>query len=165
MDGGISWGALAVFAVLAFAAASSGALFRPGAWCAGLRKPGWTPPNWAFPLVWSVLYVAIAAAGYLIWATGRADIWPALTVYAVHLVINAAWSALFFGLRRLDLGMAGVAALWISIAATMALFAPIAPVAAALLAPYLVWVTIAAALNWRMLQLNGPRGAQAARTS
>jgi tryptophan-rich sensory protein len=159
MDGGISWGALAVFVGLAFAAASSGAFFRPGAWYAELSKPAWTPPNWAFPLVWSVLYLAIAASGYLIWATGHADIWPALAVYGVHLVINAAWSALFFGLRRLDFGMAGVATLWLSIAATIALFAPIDRLAAFLLTPYLAWVTIAAALNWRMLQLNGPRGA------
>lgn len=150
--------ALAGFALATFTAASSGAVFRPGAWYAALRKPPWTPPNWAFPVVWSVLYLAIATAGWLIWETGGRSALPAIGLFAIHLVLNGLWSYLFFGRRRLDWAMAEVVALWLSIAAMIAAFAPINPVAAWLLAPYLAWVTIASFLNFRLLQLNGARG-------
>lgn len=87
---------------------------------------------------------------------------PALALYAVHLAVNAAWSILFFGKKRLDWAMAEVVCLWLMIVAVIAAFAPFSRVAALLLAPYLAWVTVAAALNFRLLQLNGPRGSTAA---
>lgn len=141
-----------------FAAASSGGVFRPGAWYAALVKPAWTPPNWAFPLVWAALYTAMAVAAFLVWRRAGMEAAPALAVFGVHLAFNAAWSWLFFGLRRLDLAMAEVCALWLSIAVVIALFAQIAPLAAVLMTPYLAWVGLAAFLNLRLLQLNGPRG-------
>lgn len=149
----------AILALLAFvaanmAAASSGAIFKPGAWYASLRKPGWTPPNWAFPVVWSVLYLANAAAGFLVWREAGWAAWPALSLYVVSLGFNFAWSLLFFGLRRMDWALWEVSGLWLSIAATLLAFAPISPWAAALIAPYLAWVSVAALLNLRMVQLN-----------
>lgn len=152
--------ALAIFAVTSLAAASTGGIFRPGVWYASLRKPSWTPPNWAFPVVWSILFCAIAAAGWLVWEAAGVAAWPALALHGVQLAVNALWSFLFFGRRRLDWAMIDVVCLWVLIAAMIAVYAPISPLAALLLAPYLVWVTIAAALNWRMIQLNGPRGLQ-----
>jgi tryptophan-rich sensory protein len=152
------WPALLAFLAASFAAASSGALFRPGAWYEALRKPSWTPPNWAFPVVWSILYVTIALSGWLVWSAAGATAWPALALFAAQLVLNAGWSALFFGARRLDWAMAEVAALWASIAAVIAAFAPHSQAAALLLAPYLAWVTVAAFLNYRLLRLNGARG-------
>lgn len=154
--------ALAVFLLASFAAASSGAAFRPGAWYASLRKPRWTPPNWAFPVVWSVLFCAIGVSGWLVWEAAGAAAWPALTLWAAHLAVNASWSFLFFGLRRMDWAMANVVSLWVAIAALIAAFLPYSAAAAALLAPYLAWVTVAAALNLRLLQLNGARGPAAA---
>jgi tryptophan-rich sensory protein len=153
-----SAGALVVFFVLSFSAASSGAVFRPGEWYQNLRKPKWTPPNWAFPLVWSVLFCAIAVSGWLVWEAAGLAAWPALALYAIHLLVNAAWSFLFFGIKRLDWAMAEVICLWMVILAVAIAFAPISLPAALLLTPYLAWVTIAAALNLRLLQLNGPRG-------
>jgi len=153
--------ALGLFFVATFGAASSGAIFKPGAWYAALRKPPWTPPNWAFPVVWSVLYCLIAVSGWLVWEARGPEAFPALALYGVHLLVNAGWSALFFGLKRLDWAMADVVALWISIAVVIVAFAPISGVAALLLAPYLVWVTVASALNLRLLQLNGARGSAA----
>jgi tryptophan-rich sensory protein len=150
--------ALLVFFALSSAAASTGAVFRPGAWYAGLRKPGWTPPNWAFPIVWTVLFCAMAVSGWLVWEAAGWSAWPALTLFIVHLAVNAAWSFLFFGLKRLDWAMIEVIGLWLMIAALIAAFARYSTPAALLLAPYLAWVTIAAALNFRLLQLNGPRG-------
>jgi len=150
--------ALAVFFVASFAASSTGAVFRPGAWYANLRKPKWTPPNWAFPVVWTVLFCAIAVSGWLVWETAGVEAWPALALFAAHLLVNSVWSFLFFGLKRLDWAMIEVVMLWLMIAAVITAFAPISVTAALLLAPYLAWVSVAALLNLRLLQLNGPRG-------
>lgn len=133
-------------------------MFRPGDWYANLRKPKWTPPNWAFPVVWSILFCMMAVSGWLVWESAGAAAWPALVLFGVHLLVNAAWSFLFFGLNRLDWAMIEVACLWLTIAALIAAFAPINMTAALLLTPYLAWVSVAAALNLRLLQLNGPRG-------
>ena len=144
-----------VFLALNFAAASSGALFQPGPWYDTLRKPSWNPPKWAFPVVWSVLYLMIAVAGWLVWLeAGFFGAWLALAVYLIQLILNALWSAIFFGLRRMDLASLEVLALWLSIAVTIALFWPISSTAAVLMVPYLVWVTIAAALNWTVWRMN-----------
>jgi len=146
--------ALAVFVLANLAAASSGAFFRPGEWYAALAKPPWTPPNWAFPVVWSILFVLNAVAGWLVWmAAGTSAALP-LALYGASLMINASWSAVFFGARRMGLGFVIVVLLWLSIAAVMAAFAAVRPLAALLIAPYLVWVTIASALNLRVWQLN-----------
>lgn len=150
--------ALVAFFALSFAAASTGAVFRPGAWYASLRKPRWTPPNWAFPVVWTVLFCAIAVSGWLVWEAAGWAAWPALALYVVHLIANAAWSCLFFGFKRLDWAMGEVICLWLLIAAVMAAFAPYSVLAALLLAPYLAWVTIAAVLNFSLLRINGARG-------
>lgn len=153
-----SLAALAVFFLMSFAAASSGAIFRPGAWYEQLAKPSWTPPKWAFPVVWTILFCAIAVSGWLIWERAGAGALAVLGVFVAHLVVNAAWSGFFFGANRLDWAMADVVLLWLMIAALIALFYPIHTLAALLLVPYLIWVSIAAALNFRILQLNGPRG-------
>lgn len=146
--------ALGVFVVLNFLAASSGAFFKPGAWYEGLAKPGWTPPNWAFPVVWSVLYLMNAASGWLVWQAGGMAAAPALAVYVASLVLNAGWSAMFFGLRRMDLGLVNVALLWLSIVAVAVMFWPFSQIAAALQLPYLVWVSIATALNFTVWRMN-----------
>jgi translocator protein len=150
---------LGVFMLACVAVAASGALFRPGAWYETLRKPWWRPPNWLFGPAWTVLYLMIAVSGWLVWRTaGLAGAALPLGVYALHLAVNAAWSWLFFGLRRMDLALADVILLWLSIVLMMALFAPISATAAWLLAPYLAWVSFAAFLNFTMLRLN-PRTA------
>jgi tryptophan-rich sensory protein len=139
--------------------AASGALFRPGAWYESLAKPWWRPPNWLFGPTWTALYVMIAISGWLVWRdAGFAGAALPLAVYALQLALNAAWSWLFFGLRRMDLALADVAALWLSIALLIALFAPISSMAAWLLVPYLAWVSFAALLNLTMFRLN-PRAA------
>ena len=143
--------ALLAFLLVAFAAASSGAIFRPGAWYQTIVKPRWTPPNWVFPTVWTVLYVAMAVAGWLVWRRVELAALP-FTFYAAQLVFNAAWSALFFGLKRPDIAFADLVLLWLSIVGTLVTFATIDGLAAVLFVPYLAWVTLAGALNlsiWR----------------
>ena len=153
---------LLAFMGACFCVALSGAFFRPGAWYETLKKPWWRPPNWLFGPAWTVLYITIAIAGWLVWRkAGFEGGRVALTIYAVQLALNAAWSGIFFGLRRMDLAFGELACLWLSIVATIALFYPISEGAAQLLIPYLLWVTFAGYLNWTMWRLN-PMGAGSA---
>lgn len=147
------------FVAACVAVASSGAVFKPGAWYEGLAKPWWRPPNWAFPVVWTILYLMIAVSGWLVWRkTGLSGAVLPFAVYGAQLILNAAWSGFFFGMRRMDLAFVDVVLLWLSIVAMIALFAPIDATAAWLLVPYLVWVSIAAFLNWTMIRLNPDAG-------
>ncbi|MEL6830810.1 MAG: TspO/MBR family protein [Pseudomonadota bacterium] len=140
------------------AAASTGSTFRPGSWYAALDKPSWTPPNWAFPLVWSILYAAMAFATWLVWQESGLAAWPVFALYGAHLIANGVWSYLFFGRRRLDWAMAEVVLLWLMIAALALTYFQHSQLAGILFAPYLIWVSIAAMLNLKLLQLNGPNG-------
>ncbi|WAP70251.1 TspO/MBR family protein [Jiella pelagia] len=144
---------LGVFVVIVLAVASSGAVFKPGAWYEGLDKPGWTPPNWVFPTVWSLLYVMIAIAGWRVYETAGLVATPFI-VYAVQLALNAAWSALFFGLKRPGLAFADVLALWVAVAVNALVFYPVDAIAGLLMIPYLAWVTAAACLNFSVWRRN-----------
>jgi benzodiazapine receptor len=92
---------LVVFLALVAAAALIGGQFQTGAWYEALRKPAWTPPDLVFPIVWSALYVMIAVAGWRVWRApaGRTRT-IALALWGGQLVLNAAWSWIFFGLHR-----------------------------------------------------------------
>jgi len=151
--------ALLGFVAVNVVAALSGAFFPPGAWYESLNKPPWRPPNWLFPVAWTALYAMIAVSGWLIWtAAPLEETWLALTIYSVQVVLNACWSAIFFGIKRMDLALAELCLLWLSIVAMIVTFYPISPLAAWLLVPYLVWVSFAGVLNFTMLRLN-PRTA------
>ena len=143
------------FAATCFLAASPGAVFRPGEWYERLAKPKWRPPNWLFAPVWSVLYLMIAVSGWLVWRVAgfSAAVFP-LSIYAISLALNGAWSGFFFGLHRPDLAFFEVILLWVSIVATIVTFYPIEQYSALLLLPYLIWVTFAAMLNLAIWRLN-----------
>ena len=135
--------------------ASSGAIFRPGDWYEALRKPNWTPPNWVFGPVWSVLYILIAIAGWLVWRAQSDSV--AMWVWGAQLPLNGAWSWLFFGRRRMDLAFGEVCLMWLSIAAFILAAYPVSALASLLFVPYLIWVTIAATLNFTVWRLNSAR--------
>ncbi|MCG6113936.1 MAG: tryptophan-rich sensory protein [Mesorhizobium sp.] len=141
---------LLVFIGICVATAMTGILFKPGDWYKALDKPSWTPPDWLFGPVWSALYLMIAVAGWLVWTTlGMSGL---LVLWGVNLVLNAMWSWLFFGVRRMDLAFVDVVMMWLAIAAFIVLASATVPLAALLFVPYLIWVTIASALNlsvWR----------------
>ncbi len=141
-----------VFGLLVFIAAMSGALFKPGPWYEALRRPSWTPPNWAVPVVWTILYVMIAVSGWMVW--NAQGFGPAIALWGLQLVLNAAWSWLFFGLRRMDLAFADVCALGLSVVAYITAAWPVSATAALLFVPYLAWVTTAATLNRSVWKLN-----------
>jgi translocator protein len=147
--------ALIVFVGACFIAAAMGALFPPGDWYERLAKPSWRPPNWLFAPVWTAIYLTIAVSGWLVWRKyGLAGAALPLAIYGLQLVLNAAWTPIFFGLRRPDLAFFEIIVLWMAIVATIAIFYPIHPGAALLLVPYLAWVTFAAALNFSVWRLN-----------
>jgi len=140
--------------------ALTGAFIRPGEWYERLVKPSWRPPNRLFPPVWSILYVMIAVSGWLIWReAGFSGAAVPLTVFFVQLALNAAWTPIFFGLHRIDLGLATIILVWMSIVATIVVFYPVSSLAAFLLIPYLLWVTFAVALNLSIWRHNPPDGA------
>jgi len=147
----LDW-SLLVFVVLVVIAASSGVLFKPGEWYKSLRKPRWTPPSWLFGPVWSVLYIMIAVAGWLVWSAAPAS--AAMWFWGLQLFVNATWSGVFFGMRRMDLAFYDIGLLWILVAGFILTAGGISTVAALLFVPYLVWVTIAGALNWTVWRMN-----------
>ena len=156
MEASISFDwSLLVFFLLMVVTGTSGAFFQPGEWYRGLRKPGWTPPNWLFGPVWTALYVMIAIAGWLVWRNAPAG--TAIWLWGLQLVVNFCWSALFFGMRRMDLAFYDVVLLWLLIAAFIVAAAPISLTASLLFVPYLIWVTIAGTLNWTVWRMNPSR--------
>ena len=117
-------------------------------WYVALPKPSWNPPNAVFGPVWTVLYLAMAVAAWLVWrARDERDVVPALAWFGVQLALNVAWSISFFGLRSPRAGVVVIVLLWFAILGTIVAFAPISMPAALVLVPYLAWVTFATALN------------------
>jgi len=147
--------ALAGWLLICFAAATMGGLFMPGEWYASLKKPSWNPPGWVFGPVWTALYTMMAVAAWLVWRHGG---WAAqrrpLGLFLAQLVLNAAWTPLFFGLHWPGVAFFEIVLLWLAIAATIAAFRPVSRAAMGLLMPYLAWVSFAAALNFTLWRLN-----------
>jgi benzodiazapine receptor len=136
-----------------------GSLFtRPAipAWYAQLQKPAFAPPNWLFAPMWISLYLLMAVAAYLVWQKGLSSrgVRMALAVFLFQLLLNAIWSPAFFGLRSPLAGAVIIVLLWLLIALTIFLFWKISRPAAILLIPYILWVTLASALNISIYFLN-----------
>jgi benzodiazapine receptor len=142
----------AVFVGLVIGAAAFGGQWGAGPWYDTLSKPDWTPPNWLFPIAWSAIYLMIAIAGWLIWETPHRLQIPLLALWGAQLLLNALWSFIFFGRRQIALALADIGALWVLIAAFIALAWPVSQRAALFFIPYLIWISYAGALNaeiWR----------------
>ena len=152
------WVALGGFVAVCFAAAGIGSWFTypsVGTWYAGLEKPPWNPPDWVFGPVWTVLYLAMAVAAWLVWRRGGfGGARLALALFGVQLVLNATWSGLFFGLRSPGAGLADIVLLWIAILATILAMRFRSIVAAWLMVPYLAWVSFALVLNFTIWRMN-----------
>eukprot|EP00249_Psilotum_nudum_P028859 c38829_g1_i1 orf=419-988(-) len=120
-----------------------------------LKKPSWNPPNAAFAIVWTILYIVIGVSSWLVWRKGGFDkqAYP-LTVYAVQLVFNLLWTAIFFGFHKLFGALVDISLLLVAIIACILAFKPVSTVAANLLIPYLAWVAFATALNAKIYMLN-----------
>ncbi|MEM8791397.1 MAG: TspO/MBR family protein [Pseudomonadota bacterium] len=141
-------------------AVAGGVLTRLGPWYDNLVKPSFQPPDWLFGPAWTVIFTCTAIAGYRAWIAADAPDQQTtiLILYLTNAVINAAWSAFFFTLRRPDWALWEVALLWFSIIAMIVATWPIEQTAALLLIPYLLWVSFAAILNLAVVRLNAPFG-------
>ena len=147
--------ALIAWLTIAFLPAAIAATSTPDAWFLALRTPPLNPPGWLFAPVWTLLYVTIGVAAWLLWQrapwhTARAP-WLAFTA---QLTLNAAWTPLFFGLHRPDLALGCILALDLAIAACIATWWPRRRAAALLLVPYAAWVAFATYLNFGFWWLN-----------
>jgi benzodiazapine receptor len=144
--------------ILCTLVAGAGGVVTAGAvrtWYPRLRKPRWNPPSSLFGPVWSVLYLMMAIAAWLVWrARDVGDVTTVLGLFGLQLALNLSWSVLFFGLRRPAWALGEIVLLWLSIAATIVAFWDRDPIAGALLLPYLVWVTFAGVLNGAIVRLN-----------
>jgi tryptophan-rich sensory protein len=125
-------------------------------WYATLAKPALNPPSWIFGPVWATLYLLMGIAAFLVWNkdSDRKDVRKALGVFLFQLVLNAAWSVVFFGLHSPFWAFVDLVAMWLSIVWTMALFYKISKPAMWLLLPYILWVSFAGYLNYSIWMLN-----------
>lgn len=142
-------------AVLATALVGGGAAAESGDIYATLELPAWAPPSWLFSPVWIGLYVLIAVAGWLVWRAAGADGSAVfLTLYATQLLLNAAWTPLFFGFGLIGLALVDISLLAVVVALTAWAARRHSTVAVWLFVPYLVWVLFAAALTLAIRLLN-----------
>ncbi len=149
------WIGLAGWVGASLAAGAIGSMFTPGAWYDSLAKPSWTPPGAVFGPVWTVLYLLMGGAAWLVWQrAGFRGAGTALAVFLVQLACNALWSYLFFGLRRPDLALADIVILWTLILVATVLFWRQTRPAGILLLPYLAWVGFATGLNFAIWRMN-----------
>lgn len=135
-----------------------GAVTSPAipAWYAGLTKPGWTPPNAAFPIVWTLLYLMMAVSLWRLWdkVPPSAARRTAIGLFLAQLALNAIWSPVFFGLHAIHAGLVIIAALVILLALALRAVFPLDRSAGWLLVPYLAWVCYASTLNAGIAVLN-----------
>ena len=149
--------ALGGWLLLTFAAAglAAAASLNAGLFYMQLVRPEWAPPPAVFGPVWSLLYALMGIAAWLVWRSrGFAGARGALVLFGLQLAANALWSWLFFGWHQGALALADIVLLWLLIVATLAAFWRVHWLAGALLIPYLLWVSLALALNWAVWQLN-----------
>lgn len=142
----------AIFLCACVAAGATGAMFPTGQWYRGLSKPGWTPPDWLFPVAWTVLYLCMSYAAARVAGLPGAGI--ALALWSLQIALNTLWTPIFFGLQRIKAGLVVLIFLWLAVAACMVAMWSLDWVAGLLFVPYLAWVTTAGALNYSVMRLN-----------
>ncbi|WP_276169128.1 TspO/MBR family protein [Zobellia alginiliquefaciens] len=125
-------------------------------WFTTLNKPSFNPPNWLFAPVWTVLYIMMGVAAGVVWAKGFYHLWvqTALYHFGFQLMLNAAWSIVFFGLKEPFYALLVIIALLIVLSITIKWFKVVSKPAAWLLAPYFLWVCFATVLNYKLWELN-----------
>jgi translocator protein len=152
------WIALLTWIALCFVVAGLGGRWTAGeipGWYQGLRRPAFSPPNWIFGPVWTILYILMAVAAWRVWLATPSVLrsWG-LGLFLVQLTLNLAWSWIFFHCHALGRSLMEIVLLWAAIGATTLVFAEIEPLAAWLLAPYWAWVSFAIVLNAAYWWLN-----------
>jgi tryptophan-rich sensory protein len=147
------YASMAVFLATVVLAAAIAGSFEAGEWYYSMNKPPWTPPPWFFVPVWSVLYLTMALAAWQIWLTGHYSRLGALTWWMIQLVLNVAWSWLFFDLHRLGWAWLELGLLIAVVILCIRAFRLLSKSAAYLMMPYLAWLIFSWVLNlatWTM---------------
>ena len=141
-----------IFLAACFGAGTTGAVFPPGAWYETLKKPSWVPPNWAFPVAWTTLYLLMSFAGARV--AGAEGSGYAMAFWALQIALNTLWTPVFFGLRRLRQAIPIMALLWLAVLGCLITHWSVDTLAGLAFVPYLAWVTVAGALNISVARLN-----------
>ncbi len=157
---GFGWTLAATALAAIIVAVAGGVLTELTPWYDRLRKPSWKPPDWAFGPIWTAILIMAAISAALAWeaapdAGARTQVF---IVLLVNSILNIAWSGIFFKMKRPDWALIEVAVLWLSILALILVLGRYSATAGWLMVPYLVWVSIAAFLNFRIVRMNGPFG-------
>lgn len=115
-----------------------------------INRPWFYPPEILFPIVWTLLFTLMGVALFIVWrhGTDQRSVRVAFDTFAIQFALNLAWTPVFFGLQRADLGLVVIGMLWVAIVATIVMFSRVSRIAAALLVPYLAWVSFAVVLNY-----------------
>ena len=150
---------LLVSIIVCLAAGFIGSIFTNAnipTWYAALKKPSFAPPNWVFAPVWTILFVLMGIAAYLVWRQGfhTPTVKTALIIFIVQLIFNMLWSLVFFTLKSPLFGFVVIIILWLLILFTIVYFSNISKIAGILLVPYIVWVSFASILNFMLWRLN-----------
>lgn len=158
MTAGKRWAGLTVFLVVCLGAGGLGAIATTPeieGWYQTVAKPSWNPPNNIFGPVWTTLFVMMAISGWLVWqASNEHKVKAPLTLFGTQLVLNIAWSWIFFGMHQPGWAFVEILVLWLAIAATAKSFFGISKLAGGLLVPYLGWVSFASVLNFAIWRMN-----------
>jgi translocator protein len=155
----VSKASIAVCLIVAIAVAGIGGSFTElGPWYYALKMPEWQPPGPAFGIIWTTIYALATTSGVLAWRTvnSRGDGASLLIVFGINIALNLLWSYIFFKMQRPDWALFQVGFFWLSILISILYLWPRHRLASVLLAPYLIWVSIASFLNYEIVQLNGP---------
>ncbi len=145
-----------IFVVVCELAGIAGSVFTARAiptWYKKLTKPSFSPPNWLFGPVWTVLYLLMGIAGALLWSVKGIHS-PAMVLFIIQLALNALWTPLFFGAKKLGAAFAEIICMWLAILGTILSAWPLSHTASYLLIPYLAWVSFASLLNFSLWKLN-----------
>ncbi|WP_321349586.1 tryptophan-rich sensory protein TspO [Halopseudomonas oceani] len=134
------------------AAATTGIIFKPGQWYERLIKPDFTPPNWAFPVAWTLIYLLLAWVGYRLSLIPGSQV--LLALWAAQIALNALWTPVFFGAHRIFSAMVIIVVLWLVVALMVLMAFRLDVISGLLLLPYLGWLCVAAALNFAILRKN-----------
>ncbi|AAY37675.1 MULTISPECIES: tryptophan-rich sensory protein TspO [Pseudomonas] len=141
-----------IFLLACCAAGATGIIFKPGAWYESLEKPSFTPPDWAFPVAWTTIYLLLAWAGYRLTLIPGSEV--VLALWAAQIALNTLWTPVFFGANRLVAAMVILVLLWVVVAAMIVMALQLDIITGLILFPYLVWLSVAAALNFSILRHN-----------
>ncbi len=148
----MNWFVFFIFLSACFSASATGALFPTGEWYKGLDKPIWTPPDWLFPIAWAIFYLSLAIVGARVASLSENEY--AVGFWALHIALNTLWTPVFFGLQNLKAGMIVMVLLWMSTFGLIYSSFALDFLSGIIIAPYIIWVTYAAFLNYSLMRRN-----------